>query len=382
MNARILIVDDDDNNRQLLGIMLAPEGYLLFTAASGEEALDSVAESPPDLILLDVMMPHMDGYQVVTELKRDIATKHIPIILLTAMDDRDARTRGKIAGAQGFLRKPVDRATLCLTVSKLLAIHPAKIGPLNRDGSEDPLSETKFDYLRTHLLGMIAHEVRSPAGVALTALTELESSLAGDPEHQRMLRIASRSVRRVLCVADRLSLAAELERGPLALQLAPVALRELVMRMGDEASEVFGRKGVVFELAPDEPDELPGRVEADERWLGPAILELIGNALRHARTRVRARLTVGESHATIVIEDDGRGFPEGFDVADRERFAPAGAVGGTGLSLCMVGDVAAAHGGRIFSGLSTLPPRTAGVFGAAVSVEIPAGGATAPPATA
>ena len=195
-----------------------------------------------------------------------------------------------------------------------------------------------------------------------------------------MLLIARRSVRRLLCVADRLAMAAELERKPLALQLAPVALRALVVRMGDEASEVFGRKGVVFELAPNGSGEASVCIEADERWLGAAILELIGNALRHARTRVRARLTVSESHATILIEDDGRGFPEGFEVEGRERFTPAGVVGGMGFSLCMASDVATAHGGRILSGTSMLPPQKVGVFGAAVSVEIPVRGPKETPA--
>jgi CheY-like chemotaxis protein len=127
MNARILIVDDDDNNRQLLQIMLVPEGYLLSTAASGEEALSTVGEEPPDLILLDVIMPGMDGYQVATELKGDVATRHIPVIMLTAMDDRDARKRGQSVGAAGFLSKPVDRAELCLWVRDLLALHPPRV---------------------------------------------------------------------------------------------------------------------------------------------------------------------------------------------------------------------------------------------------------------
>src|SRR4029077_16514755 len=86
--ARILIVDDERLNRQLLEVMLAPEGFLLLTAASGEEALAMVAEQPPDLILLDLLMPGMDGYQVTARIKGNIATKNIPVIVITALDDR------------------------------------------------------------------------------------------------------------------------------------------------------------------------------------------------------------------------------------------------------------------------------------------------------
>jgi signal transduction histidine kinase/DNA-binding response OmpR family regulator len=120
--ARVLIVDDELRNRELLKIMLAPEGYQLLTAASGEEALDSVAQQPPDLILLDVMMPETDGYHVAAKLKASAATKSIPVIMVTALDDRNARMLGLTAGADDFLTKPVDRPELCLRVRNLLRL--------------------------------------------------------------------------------------------------------------------------------------------------------------------------------------------------------------------------------------------------------------------
>jgi signal transduction histidine kinase/DNA-binding response OmpR family regulator len=120
--ARILIVDDERPNRQLLEVMLKPEGVLLFTAASGEEAVAMVAQQPPDLILLDVMMPGMDGYQVAKKIKGDLATKQIPIIMVTARDDRDAMMLGLAAGAEDFLTKPVHRDELCMRVKNLLRL--------------------------------------------------------------------------------------------------------------------------------------------------------------------------------------------------------------------------------------------------------------------
>jgi CheY-like chemotaxis protein len=118
--ARILIVDDERHNRQVLEVMLKPEGYRLRTAASGEEALNVVAAQPPDLILLDIMMPGMDGYQVARKIKGDPATTHIPIIMITALDDHYTRLLGLSAGAEDFLGKPVERAELCERVRDLL----------------------------------------------------------------------------------------------------------------------------------------------------------------------------------------------------------------------------------------------------------------------
>jgi PAS domain S-box-containing protein len=120
--ARILIVDDERHNRELLKVMLTPEGFLPLTAASGEEALAMVAQQPPDLILLDIMMPGMDGYHVAAKIKGNLATRNIPVIMVTALDDRNARMLGLSAGVEDFLTKPVDRAELCVRVRNLLRL--------------------------------------------------------------------------------------------------------------------------------------------------------------------------------------------------------------------------------------------------------------------
>ena len=122
---RVLIVDDERQNRDLLEIMLTLEGFELSTAASGEEALRAMARHPADLILLDVMMPGMNGYEVAAAIKGDPATRHLPIILITGRDDHESRTRGLTAGADEFLSRPIDRAELCERIKTLLlrAVH-------------------------------------------------------------------------------------------------------------------------------------------------------------------------------------------------------------------------------------------------------------------
>lgn len=120
--ATILIVDDEVRNCKLLEALLRPEGYLTLSATNGEEALAAVAQKTPDLILLDIMMPGMNGYQVASILKASPATSSIPIIMVTALTDRGARLTGLDAGAEEFLTKPVDRAELWLRVRNLLRL--------------------------------------------------------------------------------------------------------------------------------------------------------------------------------------------------------------------------------------------------------------------
>jgi two-component system NtrC family sensor kinase len=120
--ATILIVDDELPNRKLLETLLHPEGYRTRAVANGEQALASVAQSAPDLILLDVMMPCMDGYLVARTLKADPSTSNIPIIMITALIDRGARLEGLNAGVEEFLAKPIDRTELWLRVRNLLRL--------------------------------------------------------------------------------------------------------------------------------------------------------------------------------------------------------------------------------------------------------------------
>jgi DNA-binding response OmpR family regulator len=118
--ARILIVDDERDNRELANIILTWEGFFIVTASSGEEALAALAEEPFDLVLLDVMMPGMNGYQVAARIKANPATMAVPIIIVTALTDRGAEALGRSAGAEGFLAKPLDRDSFVLHVKSLL----------------------------------------------------------------------------------------------------------------------------------------------------------------------------------------------------------------------------------------------------------------------
>jgi CheY-like chemotaxis protein len=117
---RLLIVDDERDNRELLSVVLTWEGFVCETAASGAAALAAVAQQPPDLILLDVMMPGMDGFEVAARLKGDSATKNIPIFIVTAMADHKAREHARSLGVDDLIAKPIDREVFVPRLHRLL----------------------------------------------------------------------------------------------------------------------------------------------------------------------------------------------------------------------------------------------------------------------
>jgi CheY-like chemotaxis protein len=116
----VLVVDDERDNRELLDVILTWEGFAIVTAEGGMEAIGSVAQHLPHLILLDVMMPGMDGYEVTAKLKGDLAARDTPIIIVSALTDDRSRKLATTCGAAGFLAKPVDREELVSQVKHLL----------------------------------------------------------------------------------------------------------------------------------------------------------------------------------------------------------------------------------------------------------------------
>ena len=117
---KILVVDDEDRNLRLMKLLLTSFGYDVLTASNGEEALEMVHDIPPDVILLDIMMPKMDGFEVAKQLKREEETKIIPIVMVTALNGVEDRVKALEAGADDFLNKPVDKTELRARVQSLV----------------------------------------------------------------------------------------------------------------------------------------------------------------------------------------------------------------------------------------------------------------------
>ncbi len=120
--AKVLVVDDTPHNVKLLADLLAVKGYAVATAVNGEEALAKVAAEPPDLVLLDVMMPGLSGYDVCRRIRGDPGTALLPVVLVTSLDPQQERVKGIEAGADDFLSKPINQAELFARVRSLLRV--------------------------------------------------------------------------------------------------------------------------------------------------------------------------------------------------------------------------------------------------------------------
>ncbi len=121
-SAKILIVDDDQENREILELYLTPTGYTVVTAGDGQEALERVKEGGIDLVIMDVMMPGMDGLEACEQIKKDEKTRFIPVVLITALQEADSKIKGIEAGADDFLNKPVNKQELLARTKSLVRL--------------------------------------------------------------------------------------------------------------------------------------------------------------------------------------------------------------------------------------------------------------------
>jgi DNA-binding response OmpR family regulator len=144
---RILIVDDNESARFTLETLLLPEGYNLVVLDSGQEALAFVDEFLPDVILLDVMMPDMNGFEVCQRLRENPKTADIPIIMLTALDDQASRLRGLESGADDFISKPYSRIELQARIKTITRLNRYRRLSTERRKFERVVERAKIGYL-------------------------------------------------------------------------------------------------------------------------------------------------------------------------------------------------------------------------------------------
>ncbi len=391
--ARILVVDDRAENRELLQASLEHAAYSVLAAANGHEALEAVARHRPDLILLDVMMPGLDGYEICRRLKADPETAFVPVIVVTALQDFAHRLRGIEAGADEFLTKPFRHEELWTRVRALLRtkrLHD-QVAAQNRllearvaertAALARALADLKeLDHLKAEFLANVSHELRTPLTPLLGYLPALLREDFGPltPLQRQVLNDMAASVDRLYHLIEDLLRFMERETGSHGAHRTTVHVPALIETGAVRALAAAREKGVRVLL--DIPADLPpvwAHVDGLSRALGHVIENAVkftpprgsvtvaarrGAASRDAapdvsagsaETPPTARHVRGES-VTVAVRDEGIGIPHDaiprlFDPFYQVDGSSTREYGGTGLGLALTKRLVEQHGGRIWA---------------------------------
>lgn len=345
---RLLIVDDEPSARQTLEMLLLREGYGMTFAADGLEALELVEEGAPDVILLDVMMPGMDGFEVCRYLKSNPSYQHIPIILVTALDSKRDLARGLDAGADDFLHKPFNSLELRARVRSMLRIKQ------RHDELEQALR------LREDLSNMIVHDIRNPLSSIIVYCDLLEENVVGEWGQAHLNTIRTEADRLSAFLTDMLMMA-KMEHGRFMLSRSAVDVNELA------AAAVAGYAPMAqlkqLEIALDVPDETEF-VSMDANLARRVIDNLLSNAVKFSPSNGRIHVTVnypqrdaadGADDAPqlrVQVKDEGPGIPVEHQetIFDKFKIVASGRrdVTQVGLGLAFCKMVVDAHEGRIY----------------------------------
>ena len=346
----LLVVDDDASNRDVLSRRLERQGHHLRTASSGLEALQLMREARFDLVLLDIMMPDMDGYEVLGKIKADEALRHVPVIMISAIDEVQSVVRCIEAGADDYLTKPFDPTLLRARVSASLEKKRGRDreAVLYAQLQENYTRLQEVEKLRDDMRNMIVHDLRTPL-TAVIAGVEMLGSHGELSELQRtMISIAAGGGRTLLGLINDLLDVEKMESGASLLQYTELSAAALVANAIDQVRTLAEMEETA--LVSDVTDGLPP-FSGDRNKLSRTLVNLIANAIKFTRAgTVSVRVSHDEpGHLRFAIRDTGTGIPPESFERIFEKFGQLGAGHrvGTGLGLAFCKLAVEAHGGSI-----------------------------------
>jgi signal transduction histidine kinase len=341
---RILLVDDEPVNLDLLEAYLEPVGAQILRAGGGREARACFDEHAPDLVLLDVMMPDVDGFEVLRHIREGRADPHLPVVLVTAAPERDLRLRGIELGATEFLEKPIDRPVLVARVRTLLRLSEATAALRARNVELLELREKTAE-----LMSFVVHDLKTPMAVVATNVAFAREATA-DEGVREALEDAEAACRRLVEMVGDLLVIARLESAVLPLRVDDVDIARAAGQASDARKRDAQAKSITISV-----DVVAGAKAAVDASLFQRVLEnLLDNALRHTPSRGRIALTAsaGGGAISIVVSNTGAAIPPDdrarlFDKFARGEGGVRSARGNVGLGLYFCKLVAQAHGGGI-----------------------------------
>ena len=352
---KILVVDDTPDNLRLIADLFDGQ-YRVKVAHNGPKALAMcTSDSPPDLVLLDVMMPGMDGFAVAQRMREHPASAHIPIVFVTALTDDAARRKGLSLGAVDFVSKPLDPDLLQLRVQNFMrhiALH------MQRQAEYDVLLENAR--LREDVERMLRHDIKGPLAGVLGLAQQLASAAGLAPEHAAQAGLIAASARQAL---DTVQLSSDLfmiETGNYRLDAMPVdvaaVLHQVACAAGAAYGAPLGAAGNVH-IAVDAP--LSGVMAAGDPTLVQAILHnLVKNACEAAAPGGNVSLSLLDSQPIVVTIANTGVVPAAMRDRFFDRYASSGKRQGTGLGTYSARLLAEAMHGTITMATDDAQQRT------------------------
>ena len=323
----ILVVDDTPDNLHLLSAIFKEE-YRVKIAHNGPKALSIChSDNPPDLILLDIMMPGMDGFEVAQKLREHPSSEHIPVIFVTAMTDDAARLKGMELGAVDFVTKPVDPVALKVRVKNFM-----RYIELHRQLQADYDNMMEVEQLKEDVEHITRHDLKGPlAGVVglVQSLVEAGNLTEDQREQLRMIEETTLQTLNMVNLSNELF---KIETGRFALKPEPVLIANSIRRIADMMRKTFAVKGLTIAVAtPHGVADNMLRVSGDDMLCFSLFQNLIKNACEAAPDNTTVTIKImGGPAIRVSIENSGV-VPASIRESFFDKFATAGKQGGTGL---------------------------------------------------
>jgi two-component system sensor histidine kinase/response regulator len=309
----VLIVDDIPTNVTLVQVILKKEGYSLLTADSGKKALQLARERRPNIILLDIMMPGMDGYEVLQHLKTDPETNHIPVIMMSALNDMPSIVKGYQLGAAEYVTKPFQREEITKRIAHLFELYTI-------ERYKQELEATMES--RDMLYSVISHDLRTPLGslkmMNHSILKMIDKDAITEAAHEMLLTMNKTSEETFLLL-DNLTKWNKFTQNKMQPYKQKAEINSLMESIVSVYNPIAELKHTTLALQAEE-SELSGMVDID--MLKTILRNLLSNAIKLSRPEALIRLSARRSGEAILF---------GITFSGEDAQTPAGDLG---LLLC------------------------------------------------
>ena len=336
----ILVVDDEIHNFDVIEALLFKDKYDLKYAADGLQALELLTEIQPELILLDVMMPSLDGIEVCRRIKSNPHTCHIPIVMATALNSKEDMANSLEAGADDFISKPISGLELRARVKSMLRIKQ----------QYDNLKEIL--QMRDDMSTMIVHDLRNPIGnIAFACELLLRGDL--DAKQRKKVEQISDSGQRLSALTDDLLIMAKMESGTLKLNKTSVDINDLVNQIVGDFTQLANHNNIQLTTQLSEVNQ---SISIDANLFRRLLDNLLSNAIKFSPSSSQVtikvdRLNLPEADIQIQVSDRGLGVKDELKHSIFNKYETGTKVKdvnqiGLGLAFCKM--VVDAHQGKIF----------------------------------